>query len=143
MPEAQRTIIIDRPVDQVFAFFTDPSNDLKWRTHAKEIAADGPPRVGSTIHQVIDGPGGRGIPADIQVTAYEPASLYGFQVIGGPVRPAGEFRFTPTGNATQVSFSLAADLGGMKKWLMSKPVQKSMESEMACLDKAKQIIEAA
>ncbi|MDX6366673.1 MAG: hypothetical protein QOK30_1749 [Nocardioidaceae bacterium] len=142
MPKAQRTIVIDRPVDQVFAFFCDPSNDLKWRTHAKEIAADGPPRVGSTIHQVIEGPGGRGIPADIRVTAYDPPSRYGFQVIGGPVRPVGEFRFTPTGNATQVSFSLAADLGGMKKWLMSRPVQKSMEAEMASLDKAKTIIEA-
>jgi uncharacterized protein YndB with AHSA1/START domain len=84
MPKAQRTIIIDRPVDQVFAFFSEPSNDLKWRTHAKEIAADGPPRVGATIHQVIDGPGGRGIPADIRVTAYEPPSRYGFQVIGAP-----------------------------------------------------------
>jgi uncharacterized membrane protein len=142
MPKAQRTIVIDRPVDQVFAFFSDPSNDLKWRTHAREIAADGPPRVGSTIHQVIDGPGGRGIPADIRVTAYEPASRYGFQVIGGPVRPVGEFRFTSTGDATEVSFSLAADLAGVKKWLMSKPVQKSMESEMASLDTAKTIIEA-
>jgi uncharacterized protein YndB with AHSA1/START domain len=142
MPRAQRTILIDRPVDQVFAFFSDPSNDLKWRTHAKEIAADGPPRVGSTIHQVIEGPGGRGIPADIRVTAYEPASRYGFKVIGGPVRPVGEFRFTPTGDATQVSFSLAADLGGLKKWLMSRPVQKSMEAEMASLDTAKTIIEA-
>jgi uncharacterized protein YndB with AHSA1/START domain len=142
MPKAQRTIIIDRPVEQVFAFFSDPSNDLKWRTHAKEIAADGPPRVGSRIHQVIDGPGGRGIRADIRVTAYEPPSLYGFHVIEGPARPVGEFRFAPTGNATQVSFSLAADLGGVKKLLLSKPVQKSMESEMASLDTAKTIIEA-
>ena len=38
MPRARRRIIIDRPVAHVFAFFSDPSNDLKWRTHAKEIA---------------------------------------------------------------------------------------------------------
>jgi hypothetical protein len=34
LPKAQRTIIIDRPVDQVFAFFSDPGNDLNRRHHA-------------------------------------------------------------------------------------------------------------
>ena len=74
MPAAQRTLTIDRAQQEVFAFFSDPGNDPKWRPHVKEIAADGPPRVGSTIHQVVAGPAGRGIPADIEVTAYEPPS---------------------------------------------------------------------
>src|SRR6266545_4187370 len=86
MPEAQRTIVIDRPADQVFAFFTDHGNDPKWRPAVKEVAAQGPAGVGSTIHQVVKGPGGRGIPADIEVTAYEPSSRYAFKVIAGPVR---------------------------------------------------------
>jgi hypothetical protein len=33
LPKAQRTIIIDRPVDQVFAFFCDLGNDLNRRDH--------------------------------------------------------------------------------------------------------------
>jgi uncharacterized membrane protein len=143
MPHAQRTIRIDRPADQVFAFFADPGNDQKWRPHVKEISAEGPARAGSTIHQVVTGPGGRGIPADIEVTDYEPPSRYGFKVTAGPVRPVGEFRFASTGDATEVSFSLTAELGGVKKLLMSKPVQKSMDGEMASLDNAKAIIEAS
>jgi len=74
MPAAQRTITIDRPPEQVFAFFTDPDNDLRWRSHVKEAAARGPIGVGSSVHQVVSGPGGRGIPADLEVTAYEPSS---------------------------------------------------------------------
>jgi hypothetical protein len=63
-----------RPPDQVFAFFTDPDNDLRWRSHVKEASADGPIRVGSSVHQVVSGPGGRSIPADLEVTAHDPPS---------------------------------------------------------------------
>ena len=141
MPKAQRTIVIDRPVDQVFAFFTDPQNDSKWRPHVKEIAARGPVGVGSTIHQVVEGPGGRGIPADIEVVGFEPSTRYAFQVTAGPVRPFGEFLFAPSGAGTEVGFSLEAELSGIKRLAMSKTVQKSMDGQMAALDQAKALLE--
>lgn len=84
MPSAQRTIVINKPVEEVFAFFTDPSNDDRWRMHLKEVSAEGPIAVGSRIHQVVKGPAGRGIPADIEVTGYEPPSWYAFRVWRGP-----------------------------------------------------------
>ena len=40
-----------------------------------------------------------------------------------------------------MTFSLNADLTGIRK-LMSKPVQKSMDAEMASLDKAKALLES-
>jgi hypothetical protein len=57
------------------------------------------------------------------------------------VRPVGEFRFAPAGGGTEVSFSLSAELSGIKKVFLSKPVQRSMDGEMAALDKAKTLIE--
>jgi uncharacterized protein YndB with AHSA1/START domain len=143
MPSAQRTILINRSVEEVFAFFTDPSNEPRWRTHVKEISAQGPMAVGTRIHQVVRGPAGRGIPADIEVTGYEPPSRYAFRVVAGPVRPEGEFRFAPDNDATSVSFSLFADLRGVKKLLMSRPVQSSMDGEMQALDRAKTAIEGS
>jgi uncharacterized protein YndB with AHSA1/START domain len=143
MPNAQRTILINRPASDVFAFFTDPDNDQKWRSHVKEIRAEEPPAVGARVHQIVAGPGGRGIPADFEVTGYEPDSLYTFVVVAGPARPDGEFHFKPsTDGATEVTFSLRAELGGLKKLFMSRPVQKSMDGEMANLDKAKEILES-
>ena len=127
MPSAQHTVVIDRPVDEVFAFFTDPSNELEWRQHVKEIAAEGPIAVGSRIHQVVKGPGGRGIPADVEVTDYDSPTLYGFRVVAGPVRPVGEFRFAADGEGTSVSLSLSADLTGIKAVLMSRSVQRAMD----------------
>lgn len=143
MPAAQRTLVINRPVEEVFAFFTDPSNEPAWRTHVKEITPTGPVGVGSRIHQVVSGPGGRGIPADLEVTAHEAPSRYAFRVVAGPVRPVGEYRFADEHGSTAVTFSLATELTGVKKLMMSRPVQRSMDGEMAALDRAKALIEGA
>ena len=141
MPQAQRSVVIDRPVEEVFAFFADPANDLRWRPSIKEVAAQGPPGVGAKVHQVVAGPGGRGIAADFEVTAYEPPSRYAFRVTAGPVRPVGEYRFSPFDGGTEVTFSLSAELSGLKKLVMSSSVQKSMAGEMKALDSAKRLLE--
>ena len=143
MPSAKRTIVIHRPRDEVFGFFTDHANDPKWRPYVKEIDPVSRVPVGTRVHQVIKGPGGRGLGADIEVTASEPPSRYAFQVVAGPARPRGEFRFIETPTGTEVHFALDAELGGIKKLLMSGPVQRSMDGEMAALDTAKRMIEGS
>ena len=141
MASAARTIVIGRSPGEVFAFFADPTNDQKWRPHVKEIAAEGPPGVGARIHQAVEGPMGRSIAADIEITAYEPPTRYAFQVVAGPARPRGEYRFIETATGTEVHFSLAAELGGIKRFLLSGPVQSSMDGEMKALDTAKRLLE--
>ena len=143
MPSAQRTIVIHRPPDEVFAFFTDHSKDPSWRPNVREIDPVSGAPVGTRVHQVVKGPMGRGIGADIEVTANEPPTRYAFQVVAGPVRPRGEFRFIETPNGTELHFSLAAELGGIKKVLMSGAVQASMDGEMAGLDTAKRRLESS
>jgi len=78
---------------------------------------------------------------DIEVTAYDPPTRYAFLAIAGPARPVGEYRFAPSGAGTEVTFSLRAELGGLKKLLMSGPVQKTMDGEMQALDAAKAKLE--
>jgi uncharacterized protein YndB with AHSA1/START domain len=143
MPSAQRTISIRTTPEKAFAFFADPSNDQRWRPHVKEIAAMGAPGVGGKVHQVVEGPGGRGIAADIEITAYDPPARYEFAVIAGPARPRGAFQISRTATGVNVTFSLDADLGGLKKLLLGRPVQRSMDGEMAALDTAKALLEAS
>lgn len=143
MPSAQRTIVIHRPPDQVFAFFTDHANDPRWRPVVKEIDPVSRVPVGTRIHQVIKGPGGLGLGADIEVTASEPASRYAFKVVAGPARPRGDIRFIETSNGTEVHFSMDAEMSGIKKLLLSGSIQSSMDAEMAGLDTAKRLIESS
>jgi uncharacterized protein YndB with AHSA1/START domain len=143
MAHAERTVTINRPPDQVFAFFADPANDRRWRQGVKEMTAEGAPGRGAHVRQVVSGPGGRSIPADIEIDAYDPPTRYAFHAIAGPVRPSGEYRFAPAASGTAVTFSLNAEVGGWKKWVMGGQVQRTMDGEMAALDRAKAILEGA
>jgi hypothetical protein len=47
----ERSIVIDRPVDEVFNFVHEPRNDASWQTTLIESTQvdDGPLRVGTQI----------------------------------------------------------------------------------------------
>jgi hypothetical protein len=142
MPSAARSLLITRRIDAVFAFFTNHDNDPTWRPVVKEIRAAGPPAVGARISQTLK-VGGRTVPADIEITDYQPNEYYGFKVVAGPVRPEGTFQFAEVPGGTEVTLSLRAELGGLKKLFMSGAVQKSMEAEVAGLDRAKAVLESS
>lgn len=141
MPSAQRTVRISRPAAEVFAFVTDPANDHKWRPGVKEIRRESGEGVGARYYQRMAGPGGSAIPADFEVTTWEPGARFGFQVVAGPVRPRGEYTFRSVEDGCELTFALDVSLSGLKK-LMGPQVQKGMDAEMASLDKAKQVLES-
>lgn len=143
MPSAQHSVRVTRPVAEVFAFFTDPANEVRWRSdHLKEFRADGPVAVGSRIRQVLAGPMGRDIDADIEVTELEPNARYAFASVAGPVRPTGVFEFRPVPEGTAVTLRLDAPLRGVKKLLLGASVQRAMNGEVAALERAKSLLEA-
>ncbi len=142
MPQATRTIVIARPQAEVFAFFADGENDPQWRPTVAMIKREGPLAVGVRYTQRVGGPRGREIPADVQVTTYEPDTKVAFHGVSGPLRPDGSYTFAAVEGGTSVTFSLGAELRGIKKLFMSKPVQQAMDTEMSSLDKAKMLLES-
>jgi uncharacterized protein YndB with AHSA1/START domain len=142
MPQATRTIVIARPRAEVFAFFADGENDPQWRPTVAMIKRDGPLAAGVHYTQRIAGPRGREIPADLQVTTYEPDTMVAFHGVSGPLRPDGSYTFAVVDGGTSVTFSLSAEVTGIKKLFMTKPVQQAMDAEMASLDKAKALLES-
>jgi uncharacterized protein YndB with AHSA1/START domain len=143
MPSAQHSVRIARPVAEVFAFFTDPANEARWRSaHLKEFHADGPLAVGTRVRQVLAGPMGRDLDADIEVTELEPDTRYAFTTLTGPVRPAGSFEFRPVDGGTEVTLRLGAELRGVKKLVLGASVQRAMNGEVAALDRAKALLES-
>lgn len=142
MASIHRTIVINRPVDEVFAYFSDVTNDPEWRSHVKEISAHGPLSKGAHVHQKLAaGPFGAAVKADMDVVAYDAPKALAFQVTTGPLKPRIEFSFVPINGGTEVSFSIDAPLTGFKKTVMGKMVEKSMAGEAAALDNAKRILE--
>jgi uncharacterized protein YndB with AHSA1/START domain len=142
VPEATHETTIARPPETVFAFLANAENDRAWRPAVLEIEHVSGSGVGSRYRQVVGGPGGRRIAADIEITEHDPDRVLGFQTVAGPVRPSGRYELEPADEGgTRVRFTLAARLSGLKK-AMGPMVKKTMESEVANLERLKQTLEA-
>ena len=142
MPSAQHSVLIRRPVGEVFAFVADGENAMRWRPGVLDVSRQAGEGLGAIYRQGVRGPGGRRIAADYEVTAFEPDRRIAFRAIAGPVRPTGEYRFTPEGDGTRVDFALDASLTGWKRLLMGRAVQSTMEAETRTLETLKTMLEA-
>jgi len=142
MLEQSKTVTIARPIGTVFAFLANAENDKQWRSGVIEISKSGGEGVGTTYRQVVGGPGGRRIAADIQITEFVPDERIAFRTTSGPVRPAGSYDLRPIDNGTEVTFRLAAQLSGLKK-LMTPMVNMTMKSEVDALSELKRTLESS
>jgi len=143
MPSAQHQVTIARPVREVFEFVADGLNGPRWRPGILDISLVSGSGSDAVYKQGVKGPGGRRIDADYRITSYEPDGLLAFEAIAGPVRPTGSYTFEVAGTGTRLTFRLQAELGGIKKLLMSGAVQKTMEAEVAATERLKAILESA
>ena len=141
MPSAQNSVVINRPRADVFAFVADHENDPKWRPGVVDIKRASGEGQGAVYTQGVQGPMGRRIDADFEVTAYQERTLLAFRTLAGPVRPEGSYRFEDADGGTRVSFSLNANLRGAQK-LMAPMVGKSMRNQVAALDNLKRVLES-
>ena len=141
MAHAENSIIINRPVNDVYNFLLDGANNTKWRPGVLDIQRDAatPSGLGAVYKQGLKGPGGR-IDGDYKITRLEPNKLIEFQVIAGPARPTGNYNLEPAGNATKVSFVLDFQPKGLAK-LMEGMIAKTMQSEVEMLTNLKSVLE--
>jgi EmrB/QacA subfamily drug resistance transporter len=141
-PRAQRTIRINRPVSEVFAYIARGENNPLWRSRVIEIQLEsGNGGLGTVYRQGEKGPMGRRIAADFRVTEHDPPRRYAFEIITGPARPKGTFTLTPLGElATQVDAALAWTPSGPAR-LIAPIVAKGMRHEMDDLDHLKLALE--
>jgi uncharacterized protein YndB with AHSA1/START domain len=143
MPDARHEVTIRRPAGEVFAFVADGLYGPIWRPGILDIAHVSGTGVGATYKQGVKGPGGRRVDADYRVTEYEPDRLLAFEAIAGPVRPTGTYLLEETPDGSRLTFSLRAELGGIKKLLMGGAVQKTMDAEVAATERIKELLESA
>jgi uncharacterized membrane protein len=142
MAHAEAHITIDRPVSTVFDFVLDGRNGPLWRPSVAdvELVSGTPSGVGAVYRQGLKGPGGRRIAGDYQITACTPNEGITFQVIAGPARPTGTYRFEGEGSRTRVTFSLHYEPKGLSR-LMDPVITRTMQGEVALLANLKVYLE--
>jgi uncharacterized protein YndB with AHSA1/START domain len=141
MPEASGTVTIARAPADVFAFLADGTNNSRWRAGVLDISHKSGHGKGAIYEQGVTGPFGRRVPADYEITAYEPERRIAFRAIVGPVRPEGSFELEPADGGTRLTFSLRCSPSGVAR-LMSPMVSKTMRSEVSQLERLRAIPES-
>ena len=141
MAHAEESITIARPVQTVYDFLLDGSNNPLWLSPVTDIRLLSGPSlgVGSVFKQGLKGPSGR-IDADYEIVACKPYELIQFQVCAGPVQPAGTYHFESLGTSTKLTFALDYQPKGLAK-LMDPVITKTMQAEMDDLSNLKTYLE--
>lgn len=140
-PSAANEVTIAKPVDEVFAFFANPENDPRWRPGLVKITHLSGAGVGARYAQQLKGPGGAPIKTETEVVGLDPPRRIEFATVKGFIAPSGRFLFSDAAGGTTVRFELEVELGALKGLLMGPMVQKTMQSEVGNLSRAKDVLE--
>jgi uncharacterized protein YndB with AHSA1/START domain len=97
MPSAKHSVVIERPVSEVFAYVIDGTTAPTWRPSCIDVrlASGAQGQVGARYEQGLKGPRGR-IAGDYELTEVVPNKVIAFKVVAGPARPQGRYEVART-----------------------------------------------
>jgi len=141
MIRVEHSAVINRPVEEVFAYATDPAHVSEWQASALEASVDGPIQAGATGREVRKFLGRR-IESTMLIEAYEPPRRFALKVTSGPVRFRFDQTTEPEGGGTRISVVAEGEPGGFFK-LAEPIVERAVKREIvANTETLKDILEA-
>jgi uncharacterized protein YndB with AHSA1/START domain len=142
VPTFENTVMIARPIEDVFAFLSDLENVPKWNyaiVETRKVSA-GPVGVGTVYHQV------RSVPSRseerLEITAYTPPRKLALQGQLGPFRSRLFYALDATPEGTRVTNTVEVELRGPGRLLARVAVPRVREAVAANLRKLKELLEA-
>jgi carbon monoxide dehydrogenase subunit G len=142
MINVEVSVVINRPLAEVFAILSNLENNMRWRSGmiAAEKTSTGPIDVGTT-YRMINSLFGRRVEGQAVVTEYELNRKYAtVNKSGLPIETKRTFE--PVNGGTRVTFAVKAELGGF--FNLTKPLFATIGKRRLARDaaKAKELIEA-
>lgn len=138
MIKIEKSVMINRPVAEVFEFMANSENDPLWQSGIQEVmkTSEGPIGVGTTFTEVNQMMGRR-IESTIEYMEYEINKKIGIKSVSGPIpfKMDGTFEAVSEGE-TKVTLTGEGDVSGFFKLaepLVSVMLNKQMESNTAKL----------
>lgn len=113
MIKVEKSTIVRRPSDEVFAFVADQTNAARWQSGIVEVRrlTDGPPRVG-TRHTFTRTLMGRRMTGENEYVAFESGKLVAFRTTSGP-RLLASYAVTETPDGTRLTAKMEVDFSGI------------------------------
>jgi uncharacterized protein YndB with AHSA1/START domain len=143
MARIEASIVIDRPVEEVFEFANDPKKQPLWQTGSveSEQISEGPVGVGTTFRGVGHFLGRR-IEGTSEITHYEPNRRVDIKMALGPMELEESDIFEPVGDGTRVTFILEGESGGFFKLAEPLVIRMTQREYQKSLENLKDLLEA-
>lgn len=101
----EATVVVDRPIEEVFAFLSDGTNDPRFSPRVLEIekATDGPPRVGTVYRSTVKDAGVK-TKREFELTEFVPPTRIRWAERSKNLVTASEggYDLSPEGSGTRV-----------------------------------------
>ena len=132
-----KSVLINRPQQEVFDFVSDPTKNVEWQSIAlsAEWTSKGPIGVGSTLHSV-DRFLGRKMESTAKVTIWDPPNRTTMKSASGPFAFEIAFELESKENGTQLTMSVTAEFRGFFKiaeGLAARQAQKQIDTDLEAL----------
>ena len=127
------SVVIDRPIAEVFEFLSKAENMPRWAKYIADAAqtSEGPVDVGTTCY-VVSKMMGMQVKQDFTVTECIPDRVYAAKSTSGPVPMESRYVLEEASGGTEVHVSVTTDLSGIMKMagpLLIRKLRKQMRED--------------
>ena len=136
-------LVINRPVEEVFAFVSNSENLPRWRSTSLEVkkTSEGPLNVGSTFKGRFTFLG-RQFDGNVVVTAHEPNRVFVSKMAEGPFPLETGYTLESVENGTHITFVVNGEPGGFFKFAEPLVVSMAKRAYETDLQNLKEMMEA-
>jgi carbon monoxide dehydrogenase subunit G len=140
----EKSIVINRPQQDVFDFASDPAHAHKWLkvVKSKEWISAGPNGVGST-QRVVARYMGRNMEATNEYTVWDPPNQNVFKTLNSPLRIEEGLKFEPIGSSTKVTWSMHLETNGIFRLFEGLFKRQAESQAVTNLEGLKRLLEAS
>lgn len=142
----QGTSVIDRPIEEVFAFLADGTNDPSFSPRVVEIrkATDGPTGVGTVYESTVKDAGMK-TQREFELTEFDqPTRIRWTERSKNAITvPTGGYDLEPSGDGTKLTVSNEFEGHGFGKLILPLALRAARKDADAFADRIKQAAEAS
>jgi uncharacterized protein YndB with AHSA1/START domain len=132
MIKVSSSVVINKPVADVFAYTTDPNTAAKWQGGVDAVIPEGPQDVVGSKYTEVRKFMGQDMKSTLQISVYEKNAKWGAKVLSGPVPYEVIQTFVADGGGTRLTTDVQGEPKGFFKvaeGALRGQLQKSLDED--------------
>ncbi len=128
----EKSVVINKPLEVVFAFVSDTNNDPKWQSGIDSVVFEGPTNVVGAKWTEVRKFMGQEMKSTLEVTSFVQNQKFSAKVIKGPVPFEATVTFAAEGGGTKVTTHIEGEPKGFFKvaeGALKGQLEKSLEED--------------